>query len=39
MGRMANETEISDTLIFLSSNKSSYITGQNIAVDGGWTSW
>ena len=39
MGRMAHDTEIADTAIFLASDESSYITGQNITIDGGWTSW
>ena len=39
MSRMANEDEIADTAIFLSSEDSSYITGQNFAIDGGLTSW
>lgn len=39
MGRMANETEIAGTVVFLASDEAAYITGQNIAVDGGWTSW
>ncbi len=38
MGRMGNPDEIAPTVSFLLSNKAKYITGQNIAVDGGWTS-
>ena len=37
LGRMAVESEISDSVLFLLSNMSSYITGQNIVVDGGFT--
>ena len=39
LGRMADESEISGTAVFLASDEASYISGQNIAVDGGWTSW
>ena len=39
MKRMAKETEIADTAVFLASGESSYLTGQNIAVDGGLTAW
>ena len=39
MGRMGNETELTGTAIFLASDESSYLTGQNIAVDGGWSCW
>tara|TARA_B100001059_G_scaffold60130_1_gene55736 strand:+ start:20338 stop:21069 length:732 start_codon:yes stop_codon:yes gene_type:complete len=37
MGRMGNPEDIAPLVSFLLSEKSSYITGQNIAVDGGWT--
>ena len=39
MNRIGNKNEINGTVIFLASNASSYLTGQNISVDGGWTSW
>lgn len=39
MGRMARYNEIADVIAFLGSDMSSYITGQNIIVDGGLSSW
>jgi len=39
MGRMADESEIASSAVFLSSEESSYITGQNLIIDGGWTAW
>ena len=39
MGRIGKSEEIAGTVVFLLSEASSYITGQNIAVDGGWTCW
>ena len=35
--RMANESDISDPVLFLASDMSSYITGHNLIVDGGFT--
>jgi len=39
LGRMAQSNEIAEVVRFLISDRSKYITGQNILVDGGWTVW
>jgi len=37
MGRVGQPEEIAETVVFLCSNAASFITGQAIAIDGGWT--
>jgi NAD(P)-dependent dehydrogenase (short-subunit alcohol dehydrogenase family) len=39
MGRLGKNYEIKGAVALLCTDASSYMTGQNICIDGGWTSW
>ena len=37
MGRIGQPNEIAELAVYLASDESSFVTGQAISIDGGWT--
>ncbi|MFT2008783.1 SDR family NAD(P)-dependent oxidoreductase [Pontibacter sp. 13R65] len=39
MGRIGKPEELKGAFVFFASDSSSFVTGQNLLIDGGWTIW
>ena len=39
LGRMGSEQDVAEAVLWLASDAADYVTGQVLAIDGGWTAW
>ena len=39
MGRLGKGEEVANAVVYLASDKASYITGHTLVMDGGWTAY